>query len=213
MSPSTSLSWLNNQRHYFRRDITANNTTAWQAARNSSPRAGISAHGEVARNNFHLSGHRRALGESNVDVYPSVSTEESSVVRVHVESVEIAAPAAHTYDFVADIDRLPTWAIGFAKTVDRTTEGDFVVTAGGDRVGIRLVVDPEHGVVDYVMSPKPGTKSIAYTRVVDFDGASLYIFVMAQAPGMADEVFVAQIAELKRELTVLKAHLESACPM
>lgn len=134
-------------------------------------------------------------------------------MRSHIESVLIAAPAAQTYGFVADIDRLPTWAIGFAKGVDRTAEGDSVTTAGGDRVGIRLVVGPEHGVVDYVMSPQPGMESIAYTRVVDIEGASLYIFVMTQAPGMPDEVFVAQIAELKRELTVLKAHLESACPM
>ena len=30
---------------------------------------------------------------------------------------------------------------------------------------------------------------------------------------MADEVFDAQVAELARELTVLKAHLETACPL
>ena len=41
----------------------------------------------------------------------------------------------------------------------------------------------------------------------------MYTFVMVQAPGMSEETFDAQIAELGRELTVLKAHLETSCPL
>jgi hypothetical protein len=44
------------------------------------------------------------------------------------------------------------------------------------------------------------------------DGAD-YVFTMVQAAGMPDEVFDAQAEELARELTVLKAHLETACPL
>ena len=36
---------------------------------------------------------------------------------------------------------------------------------------------------------------------------------MHQGDGMPDEVFDAQVAELARELLVLKAHLETACPL
>jgi hypothetical protein len=36
---------------------------------------------------------------------------------------------------------------------------------------------------------------------------------MLQAPDMPDEAFDAQVAELERELTVLRAHLESSCPL
>jgi hypothetical protein len=36
---------------------------------------------------------------------------------------------------------------------------------------------------------------------------------MVQPPGTSSEVFDGQVAELERELTVLKAHLETACPL
>ena len=39
------------------------------------------------------------------------------------------------------------------------------------------------------------------------------MFSMHQRRACPDEVFDAQVAELARELTVLKAHLESACPL
>jgi hypothetical protein len=88
-----------------------------------------------------------------------------------------------------------------------------VTTAGGDRVRIRVEANPEHGVVDYVMSPALGVELPANTRVVACNGGSLYTFVMQQAPGMPDEVFDRQVRELERELTVLKAHLETSCPL
>ncbi|PRC49187.1 hypothetical protein C6A85_76020, partial [Mycobacterium sp. ITM-2017-0098] len=124
------------------------------------------------------------------------------LMRSHVESIAIAATPAQTFDFVADLDKLPIWAIGFAKSVERSASGDFVTTASGERVAIRIEMNTDHGIVDYVMSPCPGVESPAYTRVVDINGSSLYTFVMLQAPSVPDEVFAAQIAELRRELTV-----------
>lgn len=134
-------------------------------------------------------------------------------MRSHVASIPIAADPADTFAFVADLARLPSWAIGFAKAIDRDDTGWVVTTAGGDRVRIRVDADREHGVVDYVMTPAPGVDLAANTRVVPADGGSLYTFVMQQAPGMPDEVFDRQIGELERELTVLKAHLETSCPL
>ena len=49
--------------------------------------------------------------------------------------------------------------------------------------------------------------------MVAHDGGSVYTFTMHQAPGMSDDVFEAQVVELGRELSVLKAHLETACPL
>lgn len=42
-------------------------------------------------------------------------------MRSHVASIEIAADPAETFAFVADLARLPSWAIGFAKAIERTT--------------------------------------------------------------------------------------------
>jgi hypothetical protein len=78
---------------------------------------------------------------------------------------------------------------------------------------LRIESDPASGVVDYVSVPAPGVEVPAHTRVVAHGTGSVYTFTMHQAPGMPDEVFDAQIAELDRELSVLKAHLETACPL
>ena len=105
------------------------------------------------------------------------------------------------------------WAIGFAKAIERDGDGWVVTTTSGDRVGIRIVSDREHGIVDYVMTPAPGVELAAHTRVVAANGGALYTFAMLQAPGMADAVFDQRVTELQRELTVLKAHVETACPL
>jgi hypothetical protein len=44
-------------------------------------------------------------------------------VRTHVASIEIAAPPEAVAAFVADGAKLPIWAIGFAKAVDRDGDG------------------------------------------------------------------------------------------
>jgi hypothetical protein len=134
-------------------------------------------------------------------------------MRTHVASIMIGAPAESTYEFVADLERLPVWAIGFAKAIERAGDRFTVTTASGERVGVRAVCAPEHGVVDYVMSPAAGVELAAHTRVVEHGDGSLYTFAMHQPPGMPDAVFDQQVGELERELTVLKAHLETSCPL
>ena len=134
-------------------------------------------------------------------------------MRMHVASIEISSTVERTYAFVADLQRLPLWAIGFAKAVERSGDRFTVITASGDHVQVTAACSPEHGIVDYLMSPEPGVELPAHTRVVPHGGGSLYTFVMHQPPGMPDAAFDQQVAELGRELTVLKAHLETSCPL
>ena len=49
--------------------------------------------------------------------------------------------------------------------------------------------------------------------MIETGGGATYVFTMLQAAGMPDEAFAQQVSELSRELVVLKAHLESACPL
>jgi hypothetical protein len=134
-------------------------------------------------------------------------------MRTNTQSIAIAAPAGYVFEFVADLEKLPKWAIGFAKEIRRENGGWLVRTGSGDEIGIRSVTDPELGVVDYHMSPTPGIEFPAATRVVPNEDGAEYVFTMFQPPGMPDEVFEQQIAELARELVVLKANVESACPL
>ena len=88
-----------------------------------------------------------------------------------------------------------------------------VTLASGERMALRIDSDPSTGVVDFVSMSAPGVEVPAHTRVVAHDVGSVYTFTMHQAAGMPDGVFDAQVAELVRELSVLKAHLETACPL
>jgi hypothetical protein len=137
-------------------------------------------------------------------------------MRTHTTSIEIQSSPGDAFAFVADGAKLPVWAIGFAKHAERDGGGDdlWVVTlASGDRVPMRIDSDRASGVVDFVMLPAPDVEAPAHSRVVPHADGALYTFSMHQAPDMPDAVFDAQAAELERELTVLKAHLETACPL
>jgi hypothetical protein len=135
-------------------------------------------------------------------------------MRTHTTSIPIAAPATDAFAYLADAETLPVWAIGFAKAIERDGDDRWRVTlASGETVPLRVDADPATGVVDFVAQPAPGVEIPAHTRVVPHGAGTLYIFSMHQTPDLPDEVFDAQVAELARELTVLKAHLESACPL
>jgi hypothetical protein len=135
-------------------------------------------------------------------------------MRTHTTSISVAAPATDAFAYLADAETLPVWAIGFAKAIERDCDDRWRVTlASGETVPLRVDADPATGVVDFVSLPAPGIEIPAHTRVVPHGAGTLYIFSMHQTPDLPDEVFDAQVAELARELTVLKAHLESACPL
>lgn len=104
-------------------------------------------------------------------------------------------------------------AIGFAKAVEPDGDRWLVTLASGERLALRVDSDPATGVVDYVMLPVPDIEAPAHTRVVPHAGGTLYTFSMHQTPDTPDDVFEAQVMELERELAVLKARLESACPL
>jgi hypothetical protein len=134
-------------------------------------------------------------------------------MRTHTTSVEIESAPEHTFAFVADGGKLPLWAIGFAKVVEPDGDRWLVTLASGERLALRVDSDAATGVVDYVMLPAPDIEVPAHTRVVPRAGGTLYMFSMHQTPDTPDDVFEAQVMELERELTVLKARLESACPL
>ena len=54
---------------------------------------------------------------------------------------------------------------------------------------------------------------VPQASVMPHAAGTLYAFSMHQTVDIPDDVFDAQVAELERELTVLKAHLETACPL
>ena len=133
-------------------------------------------------------------------------------MRASTQSITIAAPPAAVFAVVADLAKLPSWAIGFARGSGATAASGSCEQAAAAR-SIRVEADAGRGTVDYFMSVEPGAEVPAATRVVPNDPGAEYVFTMFQPPGLPDDAFEAQIDELARELTVLKARVESSCPL
>jgi hypothetical protein len=127
--------------------------------------------------------------------------------------VEIAALPHAVVEFVGDGANLPRWAIGFAKSVEPQSEGWMVTTGSGDQVATRLLVNAAAGTVDFAMSPSSGVEVWAWSRAVAVETGSWFSFTQAQATGMSDAAFDAQVAAVRHELVALKALLEVACPL
>jgi hypothetical protein len=135
-------------------------------------------------------------------------------MKTHTASITLQSSSSRTFEYLSDASKLPVWAIGFAKAIEPDAGDEWLVTlASGERMPLRIDSDPATGVIDYVSLPAPGVEVPAHTRVVAHDAGSVYTFTMHQAPGMPEEAFDAQVSELERELTVLKAHLETSCPL
>jgi hypothetical protein len=135
-------------------------------------------------------------------------------MRSETRSIDIAASPADVHAYVSDLARLPDWAIGFAQAIRRDDNGGWIVTtASGDELPIRVRADRALGVVDFVISPQPGVERIAPSRVLAHADRSVYVFTVLQGPDMPDDMLAAQTQALEHELQVLKARLETQCPL
>lgn len=134
-------------------------------------------------------------------------------MRTHTTSIQIASAPATTFGFLADGETLPKWAIGFAQSIERAGEDWVVTLASGHAMPLRIHADRRSGVIDFVSLPAPGCELPAHSRVLPHNGGTLYTFTMHQTADLPDDVFDAQVAALARELTVLKAQLETTCPL
>lgn len=130
-------------------------------------------------------------------------------MRSNTQTTTIDSVPDQVIDFVADPQKLPSWAIGFALSV-REEGGRWIVTSPQGEVTIRIEVDRDLGTVDYLMSPAPGVEVVANSRVLPNGDGSEYVFTQFQPPGMPDELFDHQVDTLGRELGILRKALEDA---
>lgn len=139
-----------------------------------------------------------------------------AIMRSDTSTVTIYGTAGQVFDFIADPQNLPWWAVGFCRAIRRDGEVPdrwIVTTAQGD-LPIRYVTDSALGVIDFYLLPAPGVEAAAFSRVVPNGEGAEYIFTQFQAPGMPDEVFQAQAQALVEELHVLRGLIRARaiCP-
>jgi hypothetical protein len=126
-----------------------------------------------------------------------------------VQSVEIPAPFAATFAYVADPSTLPEWTHAFRSV----SNGRAVLATPNGSVEARLEVlaSLESGTVDWIMTFPDGSVGKAYSRVVKAgEKRSIYTFVLMAPPVPLEQVEGAleqQARVLREELAQLKRKL------
>ncbi len=134
-------------------------------------------------------------------------------MRSDTQAIYIHADPKDVFEFLAEPENLPRWAVGFCRAIRKEGRRWIAQTAQGE-VEIQYATDPATGVIDFHILPAPGVEMVAYSRVVPNGNSAEYVFTQFQESGMPDHVFESNIAALKEELVVLKALMQAraACP-
>lgn len=134
-------------------------------------------------------------------------------MNVDTQTALLHGSPSEVFDFLADPENLPRWAVGFCRSIRRDGERWMVRTGHGE-IPIRLDASARAGTIDFWMEVEPGVEVGAFSRVIPAPGGAAYVFTQLQAPGMPDAAFEAQVSALREELRVLQsiARARAACP-
>lgn len=114
-----------------------------------------------------------------------------------VQSVEIHAPFATAFRYIADPGRLTEWTQAFKHVADgRAT---MATPAGSVDVALRVDASEAHGTIDWTMVFPDGSVAKATSRVIAHGDRSIYTFVL-EAPPVPLEQLEGALAEQSRTL-------------
>jgi hypothetical protein len=125
----------------------------------------------------------------------------SETITVRSYHVIVDAPAEAVFDFVQNLNNLPSWATSFCRSVRLIDGGAMVQTPAGEQY-FGTTGDRDIGVIDWWCGPTMLTAQRWPTRVVGLpDGRSLYqvtaIFEGVVPPNV-DQSLVEELDVLKR---------------
>jgi hypothetical protein len=123
--------------------------------------------------------------------------------RSDTRQISIQAPPETVLDLVGDARKLPTWAPGFAQTV----EADDAYWIVNGELTIDLRVERQLGTVDILRPLLPPTG--AYSRVVPNGEGSEYLFTLFFPADTPDEAIAEQMTMVEEELRTIRALCES----
>ena len=125
-------------------------------------------------------------------------------MRSETVTTVLDAPPTEVFALLSDIERLPEWATEFARELRREGD-DYKVVNGLGEFYFAIEAEPATGVIDMFAGPTKDAMAVFPTRAVALPGdRTAYTFTMFQGPDVPDELFDAQHASLRRELTNLE---------
>jgi hypothetical protein len=125
-------------------------------------------------------------------------------------SVTIPAPKARVFAYLADIENLPQWATCFCQAVD-VVDGRHWATTPQGQVVCDIRAHQATGTIDFLAGPSAEQMGCWPARVLDLPGGEcLFQFTTVQLPGMSDEEFAAQGADVQTEFANILRVFEPA---
>lgn len=128
-----------------------------------------------------------------------------------VQIVELEAPFAQAFRYLADPATLPEWTHAF-----RSVSGGRATLAtprGAVDIGLQVSASREAGTVDWTMTFPDGSVGRAFSRLLDMGARSLYSFVLLAPPVPLEQVegaLAEQSRTLREELKALQQRLAKA---
>lgn len=127
-----------------------------------------------------------------------------------VQGIEIGAPTAAVFAYVADPTRLPEWTSAFQSAGNGRAA--LATPRGAVEIGLEVQASTAAGTVDWIMTFPDGSRGVAFSRVLPLGpDRSVYSFVLTAPPVPLEEVegaLAEQSRTLREELLRLKARLE-----
>ena len=121
----------------------------------------------------------------------------------------IGVPARDAYAYMADVQKLPTWAAGLAGSELRRDGDRWIADSPMGEVGVRFTPANDFGIVDHVVTLPAGEEVDNPLRVIrGTEGTCEVIFTVRHRAGVSDEEFEADVAAVGRDLQTLKRLLE-----
>lgn len=117
-------------------------------------------------------------------------------------TVSIDRPPADVYEFCADLNNLPRWAAGLARSV--RVDGDTLVAQSPmGEVRVRFAARNALGILDHDVTLPSGVTVHNPMRVLPNRHGSEVVFSLFRQPEMSDAEFEADAAAITRDLQTL----------
>lgn len=127
--------------------------------------------------------------------------------RIVSESVD--APAATVYALARQVGRMPEWASGLASSVYREN-GGWMADSPMGRVRIAMAPENHLGVLDHDVTLPHGALVHNALRVTPAGTGCVVTFVLLRQPGVSDDDFDGDAANIAKDLAALKLLAEQA---
>jgi hypothetical protein len=129
---------------------------------------------------------------------------DPSTARAATGTIECSSEPGPALAVIADPRHLPTWAPGFADTIQGDRYEGWRVTKDGREFAIRVPVDRDAGTVDFLRRVGVDEETGAYVRVVGrLGGGSVLIMTLPVLPGTDPAEVTAVLSEELAALATL----------